>query len=367
MDYYKILGVEKNATESDIKKAYRKLAQKHHPDTGQGDEKKFKEATQAYEVLSDKQKRAQYDQFGAAGPGGGAGGFGGFDFNDFQNVNFDFGGGFGDIFDTFFGGSTRQRKRGPQPGGNIEMVLQISFEESMSGTTREIEVSRYETCDPCQGKGAAPGTQLKDCPPCSGTGQQVRIQRTPLGSIQTSSLCGTCQGEGKIPEKKCPTCQGEGRLLKTSLIHAKIPAGIADRAILRLSGKGEAGPQGGPYGDLFLHISVAPSSEFKRVKDDLHSSYSLHLLQAVLGDEVKVKTVHGEVSLKIPAGTSHGKTFKLKGYGAPLVNSSSKGDLYVTVKLQIPQKLSSPEKKLYQELAELSGLTLKPEGGGWFG
>lgn len=367
MDYYKTLGVEKGATESEIKKAYRKLAQKHHPDAG-GDAAKFKEVTEAYEVLSDKQKRQQYDQFGNAGPGfGGAGGagFGGFDFSN-VNVNFGGAGGFGDIFDSFFGGGGRRAKRGPQKGSNIEMVIQISFEESISGTTREVEVSRYETCDTCSGKGAAPGTELKDCDTCSGTGQQVRIQRTPLGQIQTSAICSACRGEGKIPEKKCDTCQGEGRNLKTSIVNAKIPAGIHDRAVLRLSGKGEAGTQGGPYGDLFLHISVTPSEEFKRVKDDIHTTHTLHLLQAVLGDEVMINTVHGEVKLSIPAGTQHGKTFKLKEYGAPKVNSTVKGDHYVTVKVQVPSKLSGKERKLYEELAEVSDMEIKAKSGGWF-
>ncbi len=374
MDYYKILGLEKGATEAEIKKAYRKLAQKHHPDTAKGDGKKFKEIAEAYEVLSDPQKRSQYDQFGRVGGSGGGGGFGGFgdfggfDFSHFQNANVDFGGGFGDIFDSFFGGgASRSRKRGPQPGANIEMVLQVSFEESIAGSTREIEVSRYETCSTCAGKGAAPGSKINDCQQCSGTGQQVRIQRTPLGQIQTSSVCSACQGEGKIPEEKCKACQGEGRILKSMSFQAKIPAGIHDRAILRLSGKGEAGTQGGPYGDLFLHISVSPSRQFKRVKDDIHSHQSIHLLQAVLGDEIPVQTVHGQTTLKIPAGTESGKTFRIREQGAPKVGSSERGDHHVTVTVEIPKKISAKEKKLYQELAKEADLSIQPQSRGLFG
>ncbi|MFH1012573.1 MAG: DnaJ domain-containing protein, partial [Candidatus Peregrinibacteria bacterium] len=211
MDYYKTLGVDKKASEAEIKKAYRKLAHQYHPDEGKGSEKKFKEVTEAYQVLSDKQKRAQYDQFGSVGRGGPTGGpdFGGFDFRGFQNVNFDFGGNFGDIFDTFFGGSGRGRKRsGPAPGEDIEIVLQLTFEEAVFGTTKEIEITRYETCENCKGKGAEPGSNIVECDECSGTGQQIRLQRTPLGQIQTSSTCSACQGNGKIPEKKCKKCGG---------------------------------------------------------------------------------------------------------------------------------------------------------------
>jgi len=368
VDYYKTLGVEKNASESEIKKAYRKLAQEHHPDTGKGDEKKFKEATEAYEVLSDKQKRAQYDQFGAAGVGGGPGGqgFGGFDFN---NVNVDFGGNFGDIFDTFFGGGAQRasRKTGPQKGSDIEMVMQISFEEAIFGVSKEIEISRYETCTSCKGNGAEPGTELQTCETCSGTGQQVRLQRTPFGQIQTASICSTCEGAGRIPEKKCKTCSGEGRILKTSIIKAKIPAGIHDQAVIRLASKGEAGHMGGAYGDLFLHISVAPSKEFERINNDTYSTVHIHVLQAIMGDEIKVKTVHGEAALKIPAGTESGTTLKLKEMGVPKVGTSNKGDHHVKIIIDIPKKLSSKEKKLYEELITESGLDISPQSKGIFG
>ena len=364
MDYYKILGVEKNASEAEIKKAYRKLAQQHHPDTGKGDEKKFKEVTEAYEILGDKQKRAQYDQFGSAGPGFGGQGFGGFDFN---NVNVDFGGSFGDIFDTFFGGGQqRNRKKGPTKGSDIEMVIGIDFEEAIFGVTKEVEVSAYAACGNCKGSGAEPGTELKTCEDCSGTGQQVKLQRTPFGQIQTATICPTCQGAGRIPEKKCKECKGEGRLLKTSRIIAKIPAGIHDQAVIRLAGKGEAGLQGGPQGDLFLHISVAPSKHFERIKDDIHTTEHIHVLQAILGDEITVKTVHGNARLTVPAGTESGSTLKLKDYGVPKVGSSAKGDHIVKIKVDIPKKLSGKEKKLYDELVRESKLDIKPQNKGFF-
>lgn len=367
MDYYKALGIEKNATESEIKKAYRKLAQEHHPDTGKGNEKKFKEVTEAYEVLGDKQKRAQYDQFGSAGGGqaGGPGGFGGFDFN---NINVDFGGSFGDIFDTFFGGGSQRsrQKRGPSKGADIEMVMQISFEEAIFGVSKEIEISAYETCETCHGNGAEPGSKIKTCEQCSGTGQQVRLQRTPFGQIQTASTCQTCEGAGQIPEKKCKSCKGEGRLLKNHVIKTKIPAGIHDQAIIRLSGKGEAGLKGGEHGDLFLHISVARSKEFERVKDDIHTTHHIHVLQAILGDEIQVKTVHGMADLVIPAGTESGSVLKIKGYGVPKVGTTAKGDHDVMIKIDIPKKLSGKEKKLYDELAQEAKMDIKPQSKGFF-
>ena len=364
MDYYKTLGIEKNASDAEIKKAYRKLAQQNHPDTGKGDEKRFREVTEAYEVLGDKQKRAQYDQFGSAGPGFGAGGFGGF---DFKNVNVDFGSSFGDIFDTFFGGEQRAgRKKGPTQGSDIEMVLQISFEEAIFGVSKEIEVSAYIACEHCKGMGAEPGTSLKTCGECSGTGQQIRLQRTPFGQIQTAGTCQPCEGAGQIPEKKCKQCRGEGRILKTNRIKAKIPAGIHDQAVIRLAGKGEAGLQGGPQGDLFLHISVAPSREFERIRDDIYTTEHIHVLQAIMGDEITIKTVHGHAKLIVPAGTESGNILKLKNYGVPKIGGSTKGDHIVKIKVDIPKKLSGKEKKLYDELVREAKLDIKPQSRGIF-
>jgi len=369
MDYYQTLGVEKNASNHDIKRAYRKLAQKYHPDVNKNNkdaEKKFKEVSQAYEILSDKQKRSAYDQFGEAGVNGatGAGGAGGFGFDGFDM------GGFGDIFETFFGGGMggggRSRSAGPKRGANLETQIRISFDEAVFGTEKEISVTKGEICDDCGGTGAEKGSKIIDCPQCHGTGQVTRVQQTPLGAIQTSSTCRNCSGEGKIAEKKCATCSGVGKIRKNSKIKVKIPAGINNGSTLRLREKGEAGTKGGGYGDLFVTIFVAESNEFKRNQENIYTEQKIHLLQAVLGDEIKVKTIHGDITLKIPAGTQSKKTFRLKGYGVQKVNSTQKGDHYVSIEVEIPTKLSKEESDLYMQLAQKSKLKIKPEDKGFF-
>jgi len=373
MDPYKALGIDKKASEQEVKRAYRKLAHKYHPDKGDGgDDKKFKEVTEAYEIIGDKQKRAQYDQFGnmGGGAGGPGGGFGGFDFGGFQNVNVDFGGGgFGDIFDTFFGGggNGRSKQGGPSKGSDIEMVIQLRFEEAIFGTTKEIEISRYVTCTHCKGNGAEPGSKLVNCDDCKGTGQKVQIRRTPLGQIQTAAVCSDCNGTGRIPEKKCSKCHAEGRVLENAKINVKVPAGIHDQAVIRLRDKGEAGMQGGTYGDLFVHVSIVPSNEFERINNDIHNKQSIHMLQAVMGDEVKIATVHGDVTLKIPHGTQSGKVFKISGKGVPRVGSDTFGDHYVKIIVDIPEKLSKKEKELYNNLIEETQLDIKPQNKGLFG
>ncbi len=366
MDYYKILGLEKNASDIEIKKAYRKLAQKHHPDTEKGDEKKFKEITEAYEILSDKQKRSQYDQFGSNGANDnnyGANNFGGFDFN---NMNVNFAGGFGDIFDSFFGGGQSRKKGGPQKGSDIEMVLQIDFEEAVFGVTKEIELSVYDTCENCKGTGTEEGSKLKTCSECTGTGQKIKLQRTPFGQIQTASTCNACEGRGQIPEKKCKKCNGEGRIIKNKKIKAKIPAGIHNQAVIRLTKKGEAGKQGGENGDLFLHISIAKSKDFERIKNDIYTIETIHVLQAILGDEITIKTIYGDTKLIIPSGTESGNILKLKNHGVPKIGSSSKGDHIIKIKIKIPKKLSNKEKKLYDELVKESKLNIKAQNKGFF-
>lgn len=368
MDYYKLLGVEKDASETEIKKAYRKLAQKYHPDVNKDNqeaEKKFKEVSEAYEVLGDKQKRSAYDQFGKAGVGGGSqGGFGGFDSSQFEGANF---GGFGDIFDTFFGGGqSRSRRAGPQKGADLEMRLKLTFQESITDTEKEIKLNKKEKCSHCAGNGAEPGTKINTCSTCQGMGQVSQIQNTPLGRIQTSRVCPDCHGEGKKPEKACSNCHGTGFEQKASQIKIKVPAGIHDGAVIRMSGNGEAGSKGGPSGDLYLHITVTPSKEFRREGDDITTSQNIHILQAVLGDEIKIKTIYEDVTLKIPNGTQSGKVFKLKGYGMPKMNVGGKGDHYIKIIVDIPQKLSSKEKELYGELTKEAGLKIKPTEKGFF-
>jgi len=370
MDYYKLLGIKKSASDMEIKKAYRKLAQKYHPDINKDNqkaEKKFKEISEAYEVLSDKQKRAAYDQFGKAGVGGtqGFNGFGGFDTSQFEGMNF---GGFGDIFDTFFGGRGQSgpNRAGPQKGADLEMGITLIFEESIVETEKELKINKKEKCTRCAGNGAEPGTKIKTCPTCKGTGQITQIQRTPLGSIQTSRVCPDCHGEGKIPEKKCTACGGTGFEQKVVNLKVKIPAGIHDGAVIRMSGKGEAGSKGGSYGDLYLHITVTPSQKFERKGNDIQTTQKIHLLQAVLGDEIKIETIYKEVTLKIPAGTQSGKTFKLKDYGMPKMNTHSKGNHFVKIIVEIPQKLSAKEKELYGKLTKEADLEIKPTEKGFF-
>lgn len=372
MDYYKSLGVEKNASETEIKKAYRKLAQKYHPDVNRDNkeaEKKFKEVSEAYEVLSDKQKRSAYDQFGKAGVGGGSqgfGGFGGFDTSQFEGMNF---GGFGDIFETFFGGGMsgqQTRSRGPQKGEDLEVVLHLTFNESVTGVKKKIKLNRAEKCKHCAGNGAEPGSKITTCGTCHGAGQITQIQRTPLGSIQTSRVCPECQGEGKKAEKVCQQCHGKGFQKEQVEIEVNVPAGIYDGAILKLAEKGNVGKKGGLNGDLYVHIAVTASPEFTRKNEDIYSEQKIHLLQAVLGDEIEIKTITEKVILKIPAGTLSGKVFKLKNYGMPKMNSSSRGDHYVKIIIDIPQKLSKKEKELYAELTKEAGLKIKPTDKGFF-
>lgn len=367
-DYYADLGISKDASDSEIKKAYRKMAQKYHPDVNAQDktaEEKFKQASTAYETLSDPQKRAQYDQFGSAGPQGGFGG-GGFQggFNGQE-------GGFGDIFDTFFGGGFgggSQSRSGQQSkkGADLEASIHISFEHSVTGTNKELNVTKNEICNPCHGSGAEGNSGKKTCNQCHGSGQVTKVQNTPLGAIRMQQTCDSCHGEGEILEHECKTCYGEGRVEKSSKMKIKIPKGVANGTTLKLSGKGEAGRKGGPGGDLYIHIGVASSKEFIRKGDDIFSGKDIHVLQSILGDEIEVKTIYGNVKLKIPAGTQPEKIFRIKEYGMPVSQSQHKGNHYVTIHIKIPEKLSKKEKEHYASLAKESKLTIKPEEKGFF-
>lgn len=369
-DYYEILGVPRDASESDIKKAFRKIAHKHHPDQAKGDkkeaEKKFKEAAEAYEILGDKQKRAQYDQFGHASTGAGGGGGQGFGGFDFSGGGFNFGGdagGFGDIFETFFGGGSRRTKqRRANRGADIEARIKIKFNEAIFGTTAEFKLDRLQKCEHCKGNGAEPGSKISKCKTCHGTGEVTVTRQTVFGNMRHTGICPDCNGEGETFEKKCTACHSTGRSRKTEKVKVKIPAGVSNGAVIRLNGQGEAGTKGGPSGDLFVHIMVEASREFERRGADVYSTQSIYMLQAVLGDEIKVKTVHGDIKLKIPAGTQSHQTFKLKNYGSPKLNSSDRGDHYVKIVVEIPKKPSRKEKELFQELIKESGLKIKKKG-----
>jgi molecular chaperone DnaJ len=369
-DHYSVLGVEKNASEADIKKAYRKKAHEHHPDKNPGNagaEKKFKEVQEAYDVLSNPQKRSRYDQFGNAGPdmnfGGGNGG-GGFDMGDL--------GGFADIFENFFGqgmgGQTKGKKAGPVRGSDIETVIEIKFEEAVFGTDKLLEVLKPETCKRCEGKGNEPGTSIKRCPECNGQGQVRVTRQTILGQISSVHACPTCHGAGELAEKLCKECNGQMRTKQRQEIKVKIPKGIEDGSTIRLKEKGSAGIREGKHGDLFIHIRVLPHKKFKRTGGDIFSEETIHLLEAVLGSTIKVDTIHGKVDLKVPSGTQSATTLTLKGKGSPSVKSEKFGDHFVTIKVKVPEKLSRKEKELYEELAKESGVQIKNEGffGGLF-
>lgn len=353
-DYYEVLGIQKGASDDEIKKAFRKLAIKYHPDKNQGDkeaEQKFKEINEAYQVLSDPEKRAHYDQFGTADPGAGfgAGGFGGFDFSDM--------GGFGDIFDTFFGGggSGSKRRNGPTRGNDIEYTLNLTFEEAIFGTEKEISITRSESCEECHGSGAAPGTSAKTCSTCGGTGQ-VRVQRqTPLGSFVSTTTCDKCGGKGKIIESPCHTCHGKGSVRKNRKITVKIPAGVDTGNVMPLRGQGEHGQNGGSPGDLYIKIRVAPSKKFIRKGNDIYIDTHISMGHAALGIEIKVPTVDGDVKYKIPAGTQSGTLFRLKGKGVPRVNSSGRGDQYVKVIVDIPKNLNEKQKQALEAFMEACG------------
>jgi molecular chaperone DnaJ len=347
-DYYEVLGVSRNATSDEIKKAYRKLARKYHPDANPGDkdaEAKFKEISEAYVVLSDPEKRAGYDRFGHAGADGQ--GFGGFEgFGDF--------GGLGDIFEMFFGGGGRTRRRtGPERGQDIRTDMEISLEEAAFGLEREVKVPRVETCGTCGGSGAAAGSKPKTCLACAGTGQVQFTQSTPFGRIVQSRTCDRCRGTGQVIEKPCPTCRGAGSVRKTRSIKVKVPPGVDNGSRLRLAGEGEAGTRGGPPGDLYVYIHVKQHKLFRREGDDLICEIPLSFVQAALGDEIDVPTLEGKEKLKIPEGTQPGTVFRIRGKGVPHLSGFGRGDQHVRIKVMIPGKLSEKQKELLREFARL--------------
>lgn len=353
-DYYEVLGVAKDASKDEIKKAYRKLSKKYHPDINKAPDaaEKFKEIQEAYEVLSDDQKRAQYDQFGHAGPNqgfGGGNGFGGFSSSDFDSFGFE------DIFSTFFGGGRRNDPNAPRQGADLQYTMTLEFEEAVFGKETDIQIPREETCDTCHGTGAKPGTHPKECPHCHGTGQLNTEQQTPFGRIVNRRVCHYCGGTGKIITDKCKTCGGTGRVKKRRKIHVKIPAGIDDGQQLRVAGQGEPGINGGPAGDLYIIFHVRPHELFERDGDDIYCEIPITFTQAALGDEIEVPTLHGRVKLKIPAGTQSGTKFRLRGKGVPNVHGHGTGDQHVIARIVTPRKLTERQKQLLREFAEASG------------
>ncbi|MBS3679533.1 molecular chaperone DnaJ [Ornithinibacillus massiliensis] len=349
-DYYEVLGIDKSASKEEIKKAYRKLARKYHPDVNKEPDAadKFKEVKEAYETLSNDQKRAQYDQFGHAGMNGGQG-FGGFGGSQ------DFGG-FGDIFDMFFGGGGRRRDpNAPQQGADLQYTMILDFEEAIFGKEADITIPKDEQCATCHGSGAKPGTKPETCSHCHGSGQLNTEQNTPFGRVVNRRVCHYCDGSGKVIKEKCTTCTGKGTVKKNKKIHITIPAGIDDGQQIRVAGKGEPGKNGGPSGDLYVVIQVRNHEFFTREGDHIYCELPLNFAQAALGDEVEVPTVHGKVKLKIPAGTQTGKVFRLKGKGAPNVRGYGQGDQHIKVRVVTPSKLTDRQKELLREFNEISG------------
>ncbi len=364
-DYSEVLGVQKGASDDEIKKAYRSTAKKYHPDLHPGDaeaEAKFKEASEAYEVLSDSDKRRKYDQFGfagvdpsyGAGAGGAYGGMGGFE-------DFDLGG----IFDSFFGGGFggmggsggAARRNQPRKGESLQSTIMLSFEEAAFGCKKTIEIDRTEKCDACSGTGAEKGTSAETCPTCHGTGTVKTAQRTPLGVFQSSSPCQNCRGTGKIIKNPCKVCHGQGTVRMRRKIEVKIPEGIDDGQTISLRGQGSAGYNGGPAGDLFVTVQLRPHPIFSRRGNDVMCDVPISFVEAALGAEIEVATIDGKVTYNVPEGTQSGTVFRLRGKGIPVLNGRGRGDHYVTVKVEVPKNLDKKQKELLRAFDE----ALSPE------
>ncbi len=357
-DYYEVLGIDKNADDATIKKAYRTLAKKYHPDMNPGDaeaEKKFKEASEAYAILSDPEKKRQYDQFGHAAFEGGAGGFGGFDFNsaDFSDI-------FGDIFGDFFGGGRRSRGgNGPMKGTNIRTSVRITFEEAVFGVEKEIELTLKDECKTCHGSGAKPGTSPETCPKCGGKGQVVFTQQSFFGTVRNVQTCPECNGTGKVIKEKCVNCHGSGYIANRKKIQVSIPAGIDNGQSVRIRDKGEPGANGGPRGDLLVEVVVGRHPIFQRQDYNIYSTVPVSFAVAALGGDVVVDTVDGKVIYEVKAGTQTDTKVRLKGKGVPtLRNKDVRGDHYVTLVVQTPEKLSHEAKELLRQFDAATGDSL---------
>ena len=373
-DYYEVLGVSKDADAKEIKKAYRKLAMKYHPDKNPGDkaaEEKFKEINEAYEVLSDEEKRSTYDRFGHDGLNGQAGfgggqGFGGFGgsggFGGFEDI-------FGDIFGSGFGGfggsGGSSRRRGPRRGADIRQSVTIKFEEAAFGKKIKVKINRSEECEECHGSGARPGTSKKTCPTCHGSGTVQSVQRTPFGNIASQRTCSTCDGEGEINESPCNKCHGKGSVRKTKTIEVDIPAGIDDGQMIKLSGQGEVGEKGGPRGDLYIVVNVQKHEIFTREGYDVYIEMPIRFTQAALGDKLEVPTLDGKVSYNLPEGTQTGTVFRLREKGIPKLRSNSRGDQYVKVIIDTPKKLNDEQKELLRKFDESCGNKVHEKQRSW--
>jgi len=369
-DYYEVLGLERSASQDEIKKAYRKLAKKYHPDLNPGDveaERQFKEVNEAYEILSDENKKARYDQFGFAGVdpnyGAGAGGaYGG---------GFDFGGDFGDIFSSFFGGGfgggfggTTARRNGPQKGQTLRATVRLTFEEAAFGCEKEVEISRIETCSTCGGNGCAEGHSPETCSTCRGTGS-VQVQtRTPFGVMSSTQPCSACGGSGKIIRNPCPTCKGKAAVRRNKKITVKVPKGINDGQAISMPNQGHAGRNGGPNGDLLIGVEIIPHAYFVREENDVYYNHNISFTQAALGAELEIPTIDGKVKYTIPAGTQPNSTFRLRNKGIPYLRSDRRGDQYVTVSVQVPTNLNAAQKEALRQFeSAMSGESYEPKKG----
>lgn len=360
MDYYQILGIQKNATQDEVKKAFHKLAHKHHPDKG-GDEKKFKEINEAYQVLSDTQKRQQYDQFGRVFENGQPGGAGGFDggwnwaWQNGAGQQFEFED-MGDIFENFFsfgGGGRKANRKDTKKGKDIQVDIEIALEETLQPIHRKITLQKQVTCQRCVGKGAEPGTKVHECVTCRGQGQVQQVKRTMLGSYTTFATCPECQGEGTKPEKPCNVCRGEGRVKGNEVIDVVIPAGIDSHQAVEIVGKGDAGKKGGRAGNLYVKVFIKKHPVFARKGDDIYVSQTISYSQAILGDEIEMPALEGtKILLTVPAGTESGKVLRISGKGIPNFGTSHRGNMYVELLIKIPKKLSRRQKELLEELKE---------------
>lgn len=358
-DYYEVLGVQKSASDDELKKAYRKLAKQNHPDLNPGDkeaEARFKEINEAYEVLSDKDKRAKYDQFGFAGvdpnfgAGGAGGGFGGFDMGDIFGSFF--GGGFGG-----FGGAGGQSRTGPAKGKTVRTTLNLTLEEAAFGCEKEVTIQHIEPCDTCGGSGCAEGTTAEVCPECHGSGQVRMQQRTVFGTMATSTVCPNCRGEGKIIHQPCKSCHGSGGLRKSKKVSVKVPAGIDNGQAISVRGQGDMGRNGGPAGDLIVGINVAPHPQLRRDGTAIYLEQTVSFYQAAMGAEIEIPSLDGKVKCSVAAGTQPGTTLRLRGKGVPVLNGRGRGDQFVTIRVEVPRSLNEEQKQALKKFAEAMGET----------